>query len=169
MKVTLLAGCALLVAQKATAFQVAPAAFTTTSRRVVDAQTSLGMFSGAGAAAPKEDSPEEKAQMEQVANAMGMSLEEYTIAMNARVRLSEKMDNTMIVSGKPDMVQLERDMNNPPKKFEIKISEAAKSLGKEELSKKLVAAYKKSSEDARVGRANAQKEMMQFIGEQLKK
>jgi hypothetical protein len=162
MKVSVVAGCVLLFAQQATAFQVAPAS----KLRV---PTSLGMFSGAGAAAPKEDSPEEKAQMEQVANAMGMSLEEYTIAMNARVRLAEKMDNTIIVSGKADVVQVERDMNNPPKKFEVKISEAAKALGKEELSKKLVAAYKKSSEDARVGRANAQKEMMQFIGEQLKK
>jgi len=163
MKFSILSGCVLLFSQQAVnAFQVAP---LTTGRT----STSLSMFSGAGAAAPKEDNSEEKAQMEQVAKAMGMSLEEYTIAMNARVRLQEKMDNTMIVAGKADMVQLERDMNNPPKTFEVKITDAAKALGKEELSKKLVAAYKKSSEDARVGRASAQKEMMQFIGDQLKK
>jgi hypothetical protein len=162
MKIYFITGCALLFAQQGAAFQVVPAS---NLRRT----SSLGMFSGAGAAAPKEDSPEEKEQMEKVANAMGMSLEEYTIAMNARVRLAEKMDKTMIISGKPEIVQLERDMNNPPKTFAVKITEEGKALGKEELSKKLVAAYKKSSEDARVGRANAQKEMMQFIGEQLKK
>lgn len=164
MKISVCAGIALIVAQQSTAFQVVPAATNS-----VRAATSLGMFSGAGAAAPKEDNPEEKAQMEQAAKAMGMSVEEYTLAMNARVRLAEKMDNTMIVAGKPDIVQIERDLNNPSKKFEVKVAEGGKALGKEELSKNIIAAYKKSSEDARVGRAAAQKEMMEFIGEQMKK
>ena len=160
MKLSVVAGCALLFSQSVTAFQVAPVLRPTT--------TSLDMFSGAGAGAPKEDNPEEIAAMTQAAQSMGMSLAEYKLAMNARVKLAEKMDTTLIKAGKPETVQVERDLNNPAKTFEIKITEAGKALGKEDLSKQLVAALKKSGEDARVARGNAQKEMMQYIGDQLK-
>lgn len=162
MKISIVTGCLLLVSQQAAAFNVAPA----TSVRP---QTTLGMFGGAGAGAPKEDNAEEAAQMEQTAKAMGMSLEEYTLAMNARVRLSENLDNTMVTGGKADTVQVVRDLNNPAKTFDIKITEAGKALGQEGLSKALIGALKKSGDEARVGRGAAQKQMMEYIGEQLKK
>ena len=127
------------------------------------------MFGGAGAGAPKEDNPEEAAQMAQTAKQMGMSLEEYTLAMNAQVRLRDLMDSTMVKTGKADTVLIERDLNNPAKKFEITITEAGKAQGKEALSKELIATLKKSSDEARVGRGKAQKEMMDYIGEQMKK
>lgn len=127
------------------------------------------MFGGAGAAAPKEDNPEEAKQMAQMAQAMGMSVEEYTMAMNARARLEDSLNNTMVTGGKADTVQVERDLNNPAKKFDIKITEAGKGLGKDGLSKELVAALKKSAEEARMGRAKAQRQMMEYIGEQMKK
>ena len=160
MKTSFVVGCIFLLSKQGSAFHVAPRPHPSTS---------LGMFGGAGAAAPKEDNPEEAQQMAKMAQAMGMSVEEYTMAMNARARLEKSLDNTMVKAGKADTVQVERDLNNPAKKFEIKITENGKALGKEGLSKELVAALKKSAEEARVGRASAQREMMAYIGEQLKK
>lgn len=160
MKTSILAGCLFLLAKQASAFHVAPRP---------QPSTSLGMFGGAGAAAPKEDNPEEARQAAEMAQKMGMSLEEYTLAMNARARLEKSLDDTIVKAGKADTVQVERDLNNPAKKFEIKITEAGKALGKEGLSKELVAALKKASDEARAGRAKAQREMMEYIGEQLKK
>mmetsp|Transcript_972 Transcript_972/g.2669 ORF Transcript_972/g.2669 Transcript_972/m.2669 type:complete len:166 (-) Transcript_972:26-523(-) len=163
MKISIVAGCFVLFSQQAAAFNVSPAVAS------IRPQTTLGMFGGAGAGAPKEDNAEEAAQMEQTAKAMGMSLEEYTLAMNARVRLTESLDKTMVTGGKADTVQVVRDLNNPAKSFEIKITEAGKALGQEGLSKELIAALKKSGDEARVGRAQAQKQMMEYIGEQMKK
>mmetsp|Transcript_3539 Transcript_3539/g.10321 ORF Transcript_3539/g.10321 Transcript_3539/m.10321 type:complete len:161 (+) Transcript_3539:88-570(+) len=160
MKLSIVAGCALLLSQQAAAFNVAPN---------LRPATSLGMFSGAGAAAPKEDNPEEAKQVEAAAKAMGMSVEEYTLAMNARARLAETLDQTMVSAGNADTVLVERDLNNPSKKFEVKITDEGKALGKEELSKKIVAALKKTADEARTGRGKAQKDMMEYIGEQMKK
>lgn len=161
MKLSLIAGCALLASQQAVAFHVAPILRTPS--------TTLNMFSGAGAGAPKEDNPEEAKRIEETARAMNMSVEEYTLAMNARVKLQELMDNTIVKGGKADTVMVERDLNNPSKQFEIKITDAGKALGKEGLSKQLCAALKKASDEARIGRGNAQKKMMEYISEQMKK
>ncbi len=161
MKISILGGCLFLLSQQAVAFHVAPS--------LRPPATALNMFGGAGAAAPKEDNPEEAKQMEQMAKAMGMSLEEYTMAMNARARLEESLNNTMVTGGKADTVQVVRDLNNPAKKFDIKITDSGKALGKEVLAKEIVAALKKSGEEARVGRAQAQRQMMEYIGEQMKK
>lgn len=160
MKVSFVAGCLFLLTTQGSAFHVAP--------RLQSPSTSLGMFGGAGAAAPKEDNPEEAQQMAKMAQAMGMSVEEYTLAMNARARLEKTLDDTIVKAGKADTLEVERDLNNPAKKFEIKITASGKALGKEGLAKELLAALKKSSEEARVGRAKAQREMMEYIGEKLK-
>lgn len=160
MKISVAAAFSLFLSQSA-AFQVAP-------MRQQSLSTQLGMFSGAGAGRPKEDNPEEAKQIEAAAKAMGMSVDEYMIAMNARRQLAETMDKTMVSAGKADSVAVKRDVNNPPKTLEITITEAGKGLGPEGLSKELCANLKKASEEARKGRAEAQKNMMQFITSQLK-
>jgi hypothetical protein len=159
MKISLVAAFSLVLSQSS-AFQVTPARQQTL--------TQLDMFSGAGAGKPTEDNPEEAAQIEQTAKAMGMSVDEYMIAMNARTKLAETLDSTMVTTGSADTVQIERDVNNPPKTLNIKISEAGKALGTDGLSKELCSNLKKSSDDARKGRAEAQKTMMTYISEQLK-
>jgi hypothetical protein len=159
MKFSLVAAFSLLLSQSS-AFQVAPARQQTL--------TQLNMFGGAGAGKPTEDSPEEAAQIEQTAKAMGMSVDEYMIAMNARTKLAETLDSTMITTGSIETVLIERDVNNPPKSLDIKISEAGKAMGTDALSKELCSSFKKSADDARKGRADAQKDMMTYISEQLK-
>jgi hypothetical protein len=154
-------GCALLLSQ-ATAFHVAP---------VVRQQSSLTkhhMFGGAGVGAPAEDDVDEVANMEKAATTMGMSVDEYKIAMNARNKLAETLDNTMVSAGKKETISVERDVNNPPKKFEVTITEAGKALGKEAVSKELCSALKKASDASKEGRQEAQKSMMSFITDQLK-
>eukprot|EP00980_Cylindrotheca_fusiformis_P002856 scaffold672_cov126-Cylindrotheca_fusiformis.AAC.57 len=160
MKISVVAAFSLLLSQSSAFNVVSP------SRKQI--MTPMNMFSGAGEGKPKEDNPEEAAQIEQAAKAMGMSVDEYMVAMNARKKLAETFDTTIVTAGNADTVQIERDVNNPPKNLEIKITEAGKALGKDALSKELCSNLKKASDDARSGRAEAQKTMMQFIQEQLK-
>ena len=159
MKVSVAAALSLLLAESS-AFHVAPAR--------QQSLTQVGMFSGAGAGRPTEDNPEEAAQIEKAAKAMGMSVDEYMIAVNARQKLAQTMDETMVTAGNADTVQIERDVNNPPKTLKITITEDGKALGQDALSKELCSNLKKASDDARKGRAEAQKNMMNFISEQLK-
>jgi hypothetical protein len=161
MKLSLAAGCALLLSN-ASAFQVVPA-----NKQQTMSLTKQYMFGGAGAGAATEDNPEEAAKMADAAKAMGMSVEEYTIAMNARTKLANTLDTTMVTAGKPD-IKIVRDVNNPPKNLEITITEAGKAQGREAVSKQLVKALKQASEDSRTGRTEAQKAMMDFITNQLK-
>jgi hypothetical protein len=161
MKLSLFAGCALLSTTQVVGFQVAPL-----QQRV--SLTSLSMFGGAGAGSPKEDNAEDMKSMEKTATAMGMSVDEYKVAMNARLKLAETLDGTMVTGGKAGTVLVERDVNNPPKKFEITITEAGKALGQEALSKELCAALKSASDSSKSGRQEAQQKMMAFITDQLK-
>ena len=158
MKLSFLAGCALLWAP-ATGFQLVP---SPRQQHVV-----CNMFGGAGAGAPTEDNPEEQEKMAQAAKTMGMSPEEYKVAMNARAELARTLDSTMVTGGKADTVLVERDVNNPPKTLKIEITEAGKELGQEGLSKALVSALKSASEASKAGRGEAQKKMMTFISKQL--
>jgi hypothetical protein len=114
--------------------------------------TTRHMFGGAGAGAPTEDNPEQEEQMKKAAATMGMSLDEYKVAMNARVQLAKEMDTTMVTAGNADKVQIERDVNNPPKTMKITITEEGKALGKENLSKELVKSLKAASEASKNGR-----------------
>ena len=161
MKISLLSTFALVLSQSSAFNVVAPT-------RQLSSLTHLGMFSGAGAGKPTEDNPEEQAQIDAAAKAMGMSTDEYMIAMNARKKMVETLDATMVTVGNADTVQIERDVNNPPKTLDIKITEAGKALGKDALSKEIAKNLKKASEDARTGRAEAQKNMMTYISDQLK-
>lgn len=162
MKLSLIAGCALLLSPVA-AFQVA----TPPQQRL--SLTQRQMFGGAGAGTPTEDNPEGEAQMEATAKSMGMGVDEYKVAMNARTQLAKEMDTTMVSAGKAATVLVERDVNNPPKTLNIKITEEGKALGKAELSNELVSALRAASEASKGGREGAQKKMMQFITDQLKK
>ena len=117
---------------------------------------------------PSEDDPEQLAQMEKAAKAMGMSLEEYRLGMTARVRLAKKLDESKVAAGDAGTVSIERDANNPPKMLEIKITDAGKELGASKVGAALVAALKTCSDEARKKRAEAQKDMMTYISDEMK-
>jgi hypothetical protein len=127
------------------------------------------MFGGAGAGVPNEDNPEEMAQMEQAAKGMGMSLEEYKLGVGARMRLMKALDAARVETGDKATVSVERDGNNPPKLMEITITEAGKAMGKEAVSMELVKTLKEAADASRVARTDAQKEMMTYIGDEMKK
>lgn len=127
------------------------------------------MFGGAGAAAPKEDDEGKVAEMEKIAKAMGMSLEEYQLGMNARVRMEEDINNLRVTGGDASKgVTVERCGNSPPKHLVINVTDEGKALGKDALEKELVKALNDAGEKSKVGRQEAQKKMMQFIAEQMK-
>ncbi len=131
--------------------------------------TQRNMFSGAGAAAPKEDEEGQMAEMEKIAKAMGMSVEEYQLGMNARVRMENDINSLRVTGGDESKgVTVERDGNSPPKHLVITVTDDGKALGKEALEKELVSALNDAGEKSKVGRQEAQKKMMQFIAEQMK-
>lgn len=162
MKISLFAVACALVLSPVAGFSVAR------PQRQLVTSTARHMFSGAGESAPKEDDPESLAKMEQAAKSMGMSLDEYMVAMNARIELAKTLDSTMVSAGKKEYVKVERDVNNPPKSFKVTVTEEGKALGPEGLSKELVNAVKAAAEESKTGRVAAQKKMMGYISEQLK-
>mmetsp|Transcript_1911 Transcript_1911/g.4060 ORF Transcript_1911/g.4060 Transcript_1911/m.4060 type:complete len:163 (+) Transcript_1911:145-633(+) len=125
--------------------------------------TQRQMFGGAGAGTPTEDDPEADAQMEQAAASMGMSADEYRLAMRAREQLAKSMDSKIVTAGSADTVLVERDVNNPPRKFDVTITEEGKALGADAVSKKLVEALNKGSELAAKGRQEAQQDMLKWV------
>ena len=162
MKVSLFLFAA--IASSAAAFTAAPSAGS-----VRNTLTRQYMFGGAGAGVPNEDNPEEMKAMEQQAKQMGMSLEEYKLGVSARVRMVEQLNAIRVTAGSPDKVAIERDGNNPPKFMEITITDEGKALGKENVSQELVKALKTASDSSRSSRMEAQKTMMMFIQEEIKK
>ena len=139
----------------------------TQHRRCVTA-TPRNMFSGAGEGIPGEDNPEELKKMEEAARAMGMSLDEYKLGIRARIKLQKELDSVRVTGGNKATIAVERDANNPPKVLDITITEAGKALGPDKVSKELCSALKAASEDARKARTESQKNMMQFITEEMK-
>lgn len=132
--------------------------------------TQRNMFSGAGDAAPKEDNPEEAKKMEEMAAAMGMSVQEYQLGIGARVRMEQQLTDMRVTGGDATKgVTVERDANSPAQHLVVTVTDDGKALGKEALEKELVAALKASGEEASKGRSKAQQEMMSFIGEEMKK
>ena len=127
------------------------------------------MFSGAGAAAPKEDDSEGLEQVEKMAKAMGMSVEEYQLGVRARMKMEESINDIRVTGGdKAKGVSVERDGNTPSKHFIITITDEGKALGKANLERELVAALKSANDQAAKGRSSSQQEMMQFIAEEMK-
>lgn len=125
------------------------------------------MFSGAGAAAPKEDDEGQLKEMERIAKAMGMSLEEYQLGINARMRMESEINELRVKSG-DEKVSVERCGNSPPKHLVITVTDEGKALGKAALEEKLVSALKDASAKSKKGREQAQQKMMQYIAEQMK-
>jgi len=126
------------------------------------------MFGGAGANMPSDDDPEAMKQLEQQAAAMGMSVAEYQLGVNARIRLTETLDKVELISG-DDQVKIVRDGHNPAKTLTVTITEAGKALGKDEVNKKLKAALQDSADQSKKERASAQKDMMEYISTEMKK
>jgi len=129
------------------------------------------MFSGAGEAAPKEDGdPEEAKKMEEMAAAMGMSVQEYQLGIGARMRMEKQLDEARVAGGDAAKgVTVERDANTPSKHLIVTVTEEGKALGKAGLETELVAALKASSDEASKSRNKAQQDMMAYIGEEMKK
>lgn len=138
------------------------------SKSYSSSSTQRHMFGGAGAGTPTEDEedPQAEAGLEAAAASMGMSADEYKLAMRAREQLMKTMDSKIVTAGSADTILVERDVNNPPKKFDVTITEAGKALGRDEVSKKLVDALKKGSEAAAKGRTEAQQEMLKWVQSQ---
>jgi hypothetical protein len=131
--------------------------------------STLHMFSGAGAGMPSEDNPEELAKMEQTAKAMGMTLSEYKLGISARVRLTNELDAARVTAGKKNLVTVVRDGNNPSKYLDITITQEGKNLGRTALSDELCKALKLTAELSRTKRTEAQKSMMSFISDEMKR
>jgi len=144
-------------------------AFSPLISQVSHSLTQRQMFGGAGAAAPKEDNQGEVQKMEQMAKSMGMSLEEYQIAMNARTRMEESINNIRAVGGDANKgISAEVDGNSPFKHLVVSITEEGKSLGKAAVEEAIVSALKAASANSKKDQETAQAEMMTFIGDSLK-
>jgi hypothetical protein len=141
--------------------------FTTVSRPssscISISSTQRYMFGGAGGGSPTEDDPEMEASIVQGAAAMNMSVDEYKLAMRAREQLVKTMDSKIVNAGDKDTIFVERDVNNPPRKFDITITEAGKALGREAVSKDLVNTLEKAKTAAGKGRQEAQQEMLKWV------
>ncbi|KAI2490809.1 hypothetical protein MHU86_23774 [Fragilaria crotonensis] len=128
----------------------------------------LNMFSGAGEGAIKEDmDPEQAKAIEEAAKAMGMTVAEYQLGINARLRFETAIGELRYSAGDAD-IGLEVDGRSPPNHLVITISEAGKAKGQAAVSETLAAAFKKTTVEARAGRQAAQNEMMKFIQGQMK-
>jgi len=128
------------------------------------------MFSGGALDVEEEEDDEKRAQIEQMAKAMGMSVEEYQLGMNARLRMEDSINDLRVVGGDPAAgVSVERDGNMPPKHLVVTVTDEGKALGKDKLEKAVLDALKGASEKSKVGRDEAQKDMMKYISESMKK
>jgi hypothetical protein len=143
---------------------------TTTPASSSSGSSSLNMFSGNALDVEEEEDDEKRAQIEQMAKAMGMSVEEYQLGMNARARMESSIDDLRVVGGDISQgVSVERDGNMPPKHLVVTVTESGKAMGKAKLEKALVDALKSASEKSKVGRTEAQKDMMKYISDSMKK
>ena len=128
------------------------------------------MFSGGALDVEEEEDDEKRAQIESMAKAMGMSVEEYQLGMNARIRMEDAVNNLRVVGGDEGKgVTVERDGNMPPRHLVVTITDEGKGVGKEALEKNIIDALKSANDKSKVGRDDAQKDMMKYISESMKK
>ena len=111
--------------------------------------------------------PDQVKAIEDAAKAMGMTVAEYQLGVNARMRY-EKTIGDLRFSGGDDDIGVTVDGRSPPSHLEIKITEAGKAKGQEAISSGLAAALKKTSSEARSQRLAAMSDMMKFIQESMK-
>lgn len=128
------------------------------------------MFSGGALDVEEEEDDEKRAQIEQMSKAMGMSVEEYQLGMNARLRMEDAVNDLRVVGGEESTgVTVERDGNMPPKHLVVTVTDEGKAMGKVKLEKTIVEALKSASEKSKGGRDAAQKDMMDYISSSMKK
>jgi hypothetical protein len=129
------------------------------------------MFSGGALDVEEEEDDEKRTQIEQMAKAMGMTVEEYQLGMNARLRMEDAINNLRVVGGDVTTmgVSVERDGNMPPRHLVVTVTDAGKAMGKAKLEKNIVDALKSASDKSAVGRNEAQKDMMKYISDSMKK
>ena len=128
------------------------------------------MFSGSSLDVEEEEDDEKREQMEKMAKAMGMSVEEYQLGINARLRMEEAINDIRAVGGDASKgVTVERDGTSPPKHLVVPVTDDGKALGKVALEKMLVEALKTSADKSKVARDEAQKDMMKYISDSMKK
>jgi len=143
-----------------TTFNPTKDAATTTQRH---------MFGGTGKGLAVEGDEDQIKQDTAMASAMGMSLEEYQLGMQARNKMEEDITAVRAMGGDAAKgVTVERDGNSPPKHLVVTVTDEGKALGKEALEKELVKALADATNESKKGREEAQKGMMQFIAEQMK-
>ena len=151
-------------------YAFAPSSPCRTVSRTQQSASCLNMFSGGALDVEEEEDDEKRAQIEQMAKAMGMSVEEYQLGMNARLRMEEAINDLRVVGGDASTgVSVERDGNMPPRHLVVTVTEEGKAMGKEKLEKAIVDALKSANEKSKVGRDEAQKDMMKYISESMKK
>ena len=94
------------------------------------------MFSGGALEIEEEEDDEKRTQIEQMAKAMGMTVEEYQLGMNARERMEKAISDLRVVGGEESNgVTVERDGNMPPRHLVVTVTETGKAQGKEKLEK----------------------------------
>jgi hypothetical protein len=125
------------------------------------------MFGGSGGGAPLEDNPEMQKAMEQGAAALGMSVDEYSLGMKARMKFEADISSLRLSSGNSD-IGVQVDGNAPPAHLVVTITDAGKAKGADVVSKELVSAFKSVNEKAKKGRTECQQSMMKFISENMK-
>jgi len=150
-------------------FATSVAAFSVNPMATARVATRQSMFTGAGEGMPMEDNPDEMKKLEEAAKTLGMSVDEYKLGITARIRLTKSLDEARCLGGNKSKVAVERDGNNPPRFLEVTITDAGKALGKEALGTELVSALKSASDEGKKKRSEAQREMMTFISEEMKK
>ena len=129
------------------------------------------MFSGGALDVEEEEDDEKRTQIETMAKAMGMSVEEYQLGMNARKRMEDAINDLRVVGGDVESmgVTVERDGNMPPRHLVGTVTDAGKAMGKAQLEKNIVQALKVAGEKSAEGRNEAQKDMMKYISDSMKK
>jgi len=131
--------------------------------------TQRHMFGGTGKGLAVEGDDEQIKQDTAIASAMGMSIEEYQLGMQARAKMEADITAIRATGGDAAKgVTVERDGNSPPKHLVVTVTDDGKALGKEALEKAVVKALADSTVASKKGREEAQKGMMQFIAEQMK-
>lgn len=140
-------------------------AFVPAMSRPAASQQQLDMFSGAGEGTPMEDDPEQEAKLAAAAKAMNMSVDEYKLGIQARVKFENALTEARITTGDEATVSVTRDAHNPPRSLDISITEDGKALGQEAVSKALCDALKTAAVDSAKARQQAQKDMMAWIAD----
>ena len=127
----------------------------------------MNMFSGGALDVEEEEDEEKRTQIEQ----MSKAVEEYQLGMNARFRMEEAINNLRVVGGDVESlgVTVERDGNMPPRHLVVTVTESGKAMGKARLEKNIVQALKAAGDKSAAGRNEAQKDMMKYISDSMKK